>query len=300
MSAPKPHLEQIQRWMQSVITHKGGVEEALGSADVRRHLDVSAEGLEEVICRSRSLSGAERLEIYVDAYYARLMECLEGEFAATRYAVGDALFAALAFGYLQSYPSRSYTLGQLGGSFPGYLGESRLHAGAAPEGSPASWADFVIELAAFERLLYEVFDGEGTERGGTLQAAELAQIPLERWDGMRLRPAPCLRVRQFEHPIHEYWTAWKDECQPDACRPRATRLAIHRRDYVVEHHELSGGQFAMLAQIVGGASLARAIGRAVASVGPDEEPLEPRLGKTFACWAEAGYFVGAESVTEAP
>lgn len=298
MSASQPHLEQIQRWMQSVITHKGGVEEALESPETRQHLHVPLEELEGVIGRSRSLSAAQRLEIYVDAYYARLMECLDGEFAATRHAVGDELFAALSFGYLQSYPSRSYTLGQLGANFPRYLAESRLHAGAAPEDAPASWPDFVIELATFERSLYEVFDGPGTERGGTLQAGELAQMPPAAWNEMRLVPAPCLRVHCFDHPVHEYWSGWKDEQQPAAGQPRATHLAIHRRDYVVEHRELSGGEFALLAEIVGGASLAQAIARAVESAGG--EPLESRIGETFARWAGDGYFVGVDSASSTP
>ena len=60
-----------------------------------------------MIGRSRALASDARLEIYVDAYYERLMECLREEFAATRHAVGDELFDALAFGYLQHYPSRA-------------------------------------------------------------------------------------------------------------------------------------------------------------------------------------------------
>jgi hypothetical protein len=300
MSTPKPHLEQIQRWMQSVITHKGGVEEALASPEARQHLDVAFEDLEGVIRRSRSLSGAERLEIYVDAYYARLMECLDGEFAATRHVVGDELFAALAFGYLQSYPSQSYTLGQLGANFPRYLAESRLHAAAASDDAPASWPDFVIELATFERSLYEVFDGQGTERGGTLQAADLAQIPPAAWNEMRLVAAPCLRVQRFDHPVHEYWTAWKDERQPAVCQPRATHLAIHRRDYVVEHSELSAGESALLAEIIGGASLAQAIAGALASREAGTDLLESRLGEAFARWAGDGFFVGVDSTTDDP
>ncbi len=134
MSHTGPRLEQIQRWMQSVIMHKGGVAEGVGSPEARQHIDIALDELESVVERSRALSSANRLEIYVNAYYARLLECLDEEFAVTRWAMGEDLFGAVAFGYLQHYPSQSYTLGHLGARFPRYLGESRLHASAAPAG----------------------------------------------------------------------------------------------------------------------------------------------------------------------
>lgn len=292
MSAREPHLEQIQRWMQSVIMHRGGVTEAVDSPETRRHLDVTLENLENVIRRSRSLSSADRLEIYVNAYYARLMECLEEEFAVTRYALGDELFAAMAFGYLQSYPSQSYTLGQLGANFPRYLAESRLHAAEVPEDAGSSWPEFVIELATLERSMYEVYDGPGTERGGTLNPSELAKIPPTAWNRLRLVAAPCLRLHQFDHPVHEYWAGRKDGGEPVPCGPRATRLAINRRDYVVDRHELVVAEFTLLSKIAAGESLAQAIATALESSTPEDAPVEQQISVWFARWAGDGFFVG--------
>ena len=121
MNPPEPNLPQIQRWMQSVITHPGGVEEGIRSETARRHLDLQPAELESIIRPSRALTSHQRLEIYVDAYYERLLECLREEYGCTRYALGDELFDALAFGYLQQHPSQSYTLNLLGASFPRYL-----------------------------------------------------------------------------------------------------------------------------------------------------------------------------------
>ncbi|MEX0679626.1 MAG: DNA-binding domain-containing protein [Pirellulales bacterium] len=295
MSAHKSHLERIQRWMQSVIMHRGGVTEGVDAPETRQYLDVALEDLESVIRRSRALSSADRLEIYVNAYYARLMECLDEEFSVTRYAMGDELFAAVTFGYLQSYPSQSYTLGRLGANFPRYLAESRLHAGETPENAGASWPEFVIELATFERSLYEVYDGPGTERGGTLDPTEVAEIPPTAWNRLRLVVAPCLRLHRFGHPVHEYWAARKDGTEPAPCGPRATWLAVNRRDFVVERRELAGAEFTLLAEIAGGATLAQAIAAAIAPSTPEDGPVEPRLGAWFARWAGDGYFVGVKS-----
>jgi hypothetical protein len=294
MSSPEPRLEQVQRWMQSVIMHRGGVAEGVDSPEARAHLDVTLADLETVIRPSCRLSSAERLEIYVNAYYARLMECLDEEFAATRYALGHELFGALAFGYLQHYPSQSYTLGALGANFPRYLAESRLHAQEAPQDAGAAWPDFIVELATFERALYEVYDGPGTERGKTLSPDQLARLAPAAWDEVRLIAAPCLRLERFEHPVHEFWAARKDGGQPPASAPRPTWLAIHRRDYVVERSELPRDAFALLAQIARGATLSQAIAAALASSTTGGANLETQLAGWFAQWAADGFFVGFE------
>lgn len=292
MSEPEPRLAQVQRWMQTVIMHRGGVSEGVDSPEAREHLDVTLADLEKVIRRSRRLSSADRLEIYVNAYYARLMECLDEEFAVTRYALGDELFQALAFGYLQHYPSQSYTLGRLGANFPRFLAESRLHAEAAPEGAAASWPEFIIELAAFERTLYEVYDGPGTERGETLSADQLAQIAPSAWDELRLVMAPSVRLVRYDHPVHEYWAERKDGGQPPPPAVRPSWLAIRRQDYIVERSELSSGEFALLAEIARRATLTEAIAAAMDPASPHAADVESQLGGWFARWAADGYFAG--------
>ncbi len=294
MKAKPASLEQIERWMQSVIMHPGGVQEGVDSPEARKHLDVTLEDLESVITRSESLASSERLEIYVDAYYERLLECLREEFPATRAAVSDELFHALAFGYLQQYPSRTYTLNGLGANFPRYLAESRLHAHETPSGAAPGWPDFVIELAEFERALREVFDGPGIERAATLNPSLLERTPPERRGAARLIPAPCLRLRRFEHPVHDYWAAVKEGQHPPAPGPAATHLAIHRRAYAVERHELSPFQFALLDGLVRGVCLAEAIRLAVETPGCEVERLQNDLPSWFAEWTGLGFFVGLE------
>jgi hypothetical protein len=272
--------------MQSIIMHPGGVAEGVDSPAAREHLEVGLADLESVIRRSRALSSADRLEIYVNAYYARLLECLAEEFAVTSYALGEDLFGALAFGYLQHYPSQSYTLGQLGANFPRFLAESRLHAGENPAGAGPSWTDFIIELATFERALYEVYDGPGSEGSELFDASSLAALDSVAAADLRLMPAPGLCLHEFEHPVHEYWGARKDGFEPNPPEPRRTWLALHRREFVVYRDELAEGEHAILAALAAGAPLSQAIGAAAG------EGLEARLGSWFARWAAAGYFAG--------
>jgi hypothetical protein len=298
---PKPaHLEQIQRWLQSVIMHPGGVAEGVEAETARQHLDVPLAELDSVIRPSQALTSDARLEIYVNAYHERLLECLRQEFCGTQYAVGEELFDALAFGYLQSYPSRSYTLGQLGVSFAVYLDEHRHHAQETPQGAPATWADFVVELAQFERVQREVFDAEGTERGNVLDFDEVASVAPEHWPDLRLTLAPCLRLFRATHPVHEFWQAYREESSPAAPGPRETWVAVNRRDYFIERHALSAAQYALLWGLAAGRPLSEAIGAAAAVDKDPDGSLAEQLGNWFAFWSRQGFFIAMRQGQSSP
>src|ERR1700736_3403699 len=133
MHKPRHALDQIQRWMQAAVMHPEGVVHGMNSAEARRHIDAGADEAETVLTRSKALTAAERLAVYGSAYFARLLECMREEFPATAHALGEELFDSFAAAYLQECPSRSYTLCQLGGRFPGFLVQTRP---AREEGEP--------------------------------------------------------------------------------------------------------------------------------------------------------------------
>src|SRR5260370_19297985 len=139
-------LHTIQRWMQAVIMHPVGVAEGIASADARAHIDVGPEEAETVVTRSSALSALDRLAIYSYAYYARLLECIREEFPVLKHALGEEVFDAFAVGYLQQYPSRSYTLFQLGTNFPRYLAEPPP-AATERTGLPGDWPDYRTDPA---------------------------------------------------------------------------------------------------------------------------------------------------------
>ncbi len=116
--SPTNALGQIQRWMQSVIMHPVGIAEGIESDEARGQIDIGTSDVESVVTRSRQLTAIERLQIYGNAYFARLLECLREEFPVLKHALTEEVFDAFAVGYLQQYPSRSYTLFELGSNFP--------------------------------------------------------------------------------------------------------------------------------------------------------------------------------------
>ncbi len=105
---------------QAVVTNPDGVEAGADSAAAQDLIHLPPGQLEKVVTRSRALSAAERLAIYANAYHTRLLECLGEVYPMLKRALGEEAFEGFAFGYLQDYPSRSYTLNALGRHFAQY------------------------------------------------------------------------------------------------------------------------------------------------------------------------------------
>jgi len=293
---PNPRaLDVVQRWMQAVIVHPMGVERGLASPQARAEIDVPPDELASIVLPSGSQSSAERLGIYANAYYARLLECLRAEFPMLARAVGEEAFNQFALHYLQKYPSRSYTLGKLGANFPRFLDETSPKSDES-ENAPPAWPDFLVDLAALEWTFGEVFDGPGMETETPLSAARLIAIPQDRWGQARLLPAPCLRLLAFRFPVNAHYVALRNETGEGPSRvlvglqPQPTWMAVSRRDYVVRRYDLSREQFELLAALLSGEPLGRAVARVVPSGDDALEPFIDALRDWFAWWTAEGFF----------
>jgi hypothetical protein len=289
-------LAQIQRWLQAVITHPDGVEAALSSSEARAEIDVPPDRIEEVVEPSTRRTSIERLEVYANAYYARLLECLHDEFPALLHAAGEEVFDGLAFGYLQSYPSQSYTLSELSRQFAQYLEETRPRDEDEPSGE-ASWPDFMIDLVRLERCYSEIFDGPGAERLTLLRGEDLRDLAPDDWASARLICVPCLRLLSLRYPVHEYATAVREKQDPDLPDPELTWLAVSRINYVVRRWTLTRVQFELLEALIAGQTVGSAIERAAklaVESGESVDQLAESLRDWFAEWSAAGFFLAIQ------
>jgi Putative DNA-binding domain len=278
--------------MQAVITHPAGVAAGIESPAAREQIDVAGEDVDQVITRSRSLDSMGRLQVYGNAYYARLLECLTVEFPTLRHAAGEEAFGAFCVGYLQQHPSTSYTLNALGARLPDYLEETRPPRETA-NGGP-DWPDFLVEVALLERMYYDVFDGPGEEDLPLLQAADLQAIPQASWPNARLATVDSLRLMELQFPVHAYITAVRGGASPPPPEPQPTWLAINRRDYIVRRRPLSRIQFELLRQLQAGRTLADAIQGAIEATDAGVDDLAAQLRQWFEIWTAAGYFRSVE------
>ncbi len=288
-----PSLDHVQQWLQTVIIDPDGIEAGIASDAAHAQIEVTSAEVEQVIGRSRSLTSIERLQVYSDAYYARLLECLRDEFPALAHALGDETFDAFAFGYLQQYPSRSYTLANLSAKFPQFLTDTRPDDdGCGDDG--IGWPDFLIDLATVERTYSEVFSSRGFEKLRILQAEDVAAIPADDIPDARLIPVPCLRLLTLRFPVHEYISAVRHKEEIVLPKAQPTYLVITRRDYVVRRCAVSSVEFELLASLQSGRTIGQSIEQAATGSGTSSDEMESHLSGWFRQWAASGYFQSIE------
>ncbi|HEV7785940.1 MAG TPA: DNA-binding domain-containing protein [Thermoanaerobaculia bacterium] len=299
MSESSRTLGTVQQWFQAVVTHPDGVEGGVASEEAQALIRLPRGELEAVICRSRNLTAAERIGIYANAYYSRLLECVGDCFPMLRAALGEDVFNGFAFDYLQRYPSRSYTLDHLGETFPRFLDETRPgpEDGGPPPGE-VGWPDFLIDLASLEWVLAKVFDGPGTEGQTLLTPEALNAFPAGRFAEARLIPVPCLRLLVTRFPVNAYFTAVRkaedngEEVPiPD---PAPEYTAITRREFIVRRYSISQPQHALLTALQSGATVAEALAAAAAVSDLDDDALAAELRSWFRLFTAEGFFQAIE------
>jgi hypothetical protein len=305
-SGEATELDRVQRWFHAVVTHPDGVETGADSENARALSALGANAIEKLVTRSKALTAAERLGIYANAYYTRLLECLGEVFPIVKRALGDEAFEGFAFGYLQKYPSRSHTLNELGRDFPRYLSETRPspeaeqdeqsvseNAGESEARLTPEWPDFLIDLARLEWAIYEVFDGPGVEGERLLSADDLLDISPDHWAQSRLQTVPCLQLLATRFPVNAYYSAaraTKDDESIPLPAPAESFVALTRRESIVRRYHLSRPEFELLNAILEGRTVGEAIERAAAVAGDDFTALAANLQLWFRNWTAEGFF----------
>lgn len=287
MSDESRNLDQIQRWMQTVISWPNGVEAGIASEEAQSKIPLQSSELDTVIIASSQLTSQERLGIYANAYYARLLECLSEEYPALVCAMGKTAFGAFSMEFLQEYPSTSYTLSELGAHFPQFLKETK----PATEEGEVNWTDFLIEIAWLERVYSEVFDGPGIERESVLSAETLNSIAPEVWPELRLKMAPCFRLLEFQFPVHEYISNARQGNSPTIPEQQITYLAITRRNFIVRRESISQSEYFLLSRLEQGLKVGDAITQFAESGLMEPGELDVKLHQWFRHWVASGFFI---------
>jgi len=287
MSHESRTLDQIQHWMQTVISWPAGVEAGIASEAAQSKIPLESDALDTVVTASSQMTSLERMGIYANAYYARLLECLSEEYPALVCAMGKTAFGAFSMEYLQNYPPSSYTLGELGAHFPQFLREHRPPA----EEEAVNWTDFLIELATLERIYSEVFDGPGIEQETLLTAESLNSIKPEDWPALSLKMAPCFRLLQFQFPVHEFITNVRQGNATPIPEQQTTYLAITRRNFIVRREAITQAEYFLLSKIQQGLKLGDAITLFAESGLMEPDELGLQLHQWFKSWTTAAYFI---------
>lgn len=226
-------IAEIQNWMQAMLIQHVPIS----------HLNVSTA---DMVNDSKRLSAAQHLTIYRQSYIARLRACMQSQFKCLAYALGESLFQDFADEYLDSNPSASYTLNNLGEKFPSFLEMNRPDTESEEK---EEWPDFMIELVKFEYALSEIFDMQGTDG---------INIPDSNTPDHLLTTSPTLHLFEHKFPICSYYLDFNANLSPNLPFPQKSHCAVSRQNYKLGLFNLGIDQYYFLNCIKAGVSIEEA------------------------------------------
>jgi hypothetical protein len=187
------------------------------------------------------LTARRRLDIYHNAYRARLAELLADTYERVVPYVGETAFDEAARRFIEANPPAVRNLRNYGGTFPCFL------------------ADFfpddpeIAELAEMDGRLRNTFDAADA---ATLGVADIATIEADKWDAVILELHPSASVQRFAWNTPAIWQSLSQEIAP----PPAERLLppvawlFWRKDLQPHFRSLSAAEHAVLRGIGEGIS----------------------------------------------
>jgi hypothetical protein len=263
--APAPGLAALQAAIYELITAPQGVASRL----LEREREGDAWNLEAMVRPGARMSAVERLDVYANMYFYRILDVLRDEFARTLAVVGDPAFHNLITDYLLDCRPAHPSLREVGARLPGYVAQHPL----------ALSRPWLAELAHLERAHLELFDGPDAK---VLTLERIRQLAPESLPELTLCAIPCHAI---QHNLFRTSTAWTAlEVSPSAAAAPASQpetLVIWRQELAV-HHRLAdadeapllpllqppGSAFALVCErLVTGVDASQATERAFALVG---------------------------------
>jgi hypothetical protein len=294
------NLEQLQRTFLDLIKQP-----LTGKGRLRvRTLDGrSIKGLaDQLITPSAKLTAFERLELYSQSYWLRILEAFNENFPGLRAVVGKPRFDRLARAYLTDCSPDSFDLNRLGNRLEAWLAEHPRYAHYRQR--------VALDMV---RLEWAKIETANSGERPTLTANGLASVvasPVTSFgaslgEDPTIELQPHLRLLQLGHPVDELLMRIDDETSAPAKPKRRTRasarrlripraravyLAVHRQGPTVCFKSLEPEAFVLLRALQDGSHLSEAI---QASVEGSREGVEQRarsLQHWFADWAALGWF----------
>ncbi len=242
------------------------------------------------------LSSLERIEIYNRQYWFRVIDCLYEDYPGLLAVLGRRKFNNLIVAYLDAYPSRSFTLRNLGDRLEQFITER-------PD-LVAPKLELAREMAAFEWAQVVAFDGP--EQKPLSIDDLLGKNPGK----LRLALQPYVTLLEMHYPLDDYTTALKrqqtalrseasnavDAPPESATAPRVKPpkrqhvfIAVHRHEYDLYFKRLEPQEYTLLSRLRDGATLAKACDAAVKGANPDID-WSSRIRHWFKTWTELGWF----------
>jgi hypothetical protein len=219
----------VQERFFRLITAPEGVVEGL------KTMGLVERDVEEMICSDERRTGVERLDIYANMYFYRILDVLRDMYPKLTEAVGDAPFHNLITSYLLEYPSSHPSLRNVGEKLPAFLDAHQL-----PD------RPWLSDLARLEWARHDVFDLADAD---ALTMELLRGLDPNAFAGLALPLIPALRIVRVKHSVED---TYDDPSQAPAAGRRT--LLVWRQGSDVYHRATDEREAAALAMLERGTS----------------------------------------------
>ncbi len=242
-AADKFELDELQSLLYRLITAPTGVEEAISHERM-----LPNRGLEVVIAGNKRLSACERLSIYANSYFYRLLDIFKEEFHGTYTVLGEVNFHNLITGYLIEYPPGEPSILYAGCHLPHYLTAASGQAHASAE-----YAPFLADLARLERACIEVFHGPDAE---ALEQTSLRSLAPESWPALRIQLHPAAQIFDIDWRVDALMSAIKEGRDWQLPEHASATILVWRKQWRAHYRALEPGERAALKTAAAGADFA--------------------------------------------
>jgi hypothetical protein len=164
----------------------------------------------------------DRLAIYANGYYWRLMDALQKDYQVLYNYLGDKAFAEVATAYIAAYPSRFYTIAAFTKQLPEFLLD--LH----PE------RGYLSELAALIRALSLSLEAADDP---VLAYTALTAVPLQNWPSLCFKCHPSVQCLTFKWNIFSWWQALLQKKRSPKKRKENSACIVWRQE--LQSHAIS-------------------------------------------------------------
>jgi hypothetical protein len=233
-----------------------------------------------MIRSDQHLRAIERINIYVDAYFYRLLDCLMEEFPATLAVIGSNKFGRLVHDYLVWRPPTEPSIFYAGRYLAEFLRDHSL----------AERCPFIAELARLEIATLVSFHAPDLP---ILTDEAMRAIPARQWPMTELRSNPGVEILHGEWRVSDLLSAvergdkWVEPGQ------ETNAVIVWRRGTDVHYRILEDAEttaLALLKKTASFAAICEAI--AIANSSSDQVTL---IGRLLARWLADGIIIRADA-----
>lgn len=269
-------LRDVQALFYDLVTAPEGVASGLMARGQ------SGRELEAVIRGDQRMSAVERLDIYANMYFYRILEVLREEYPRVVAAVGDAAFHDLITDYLLVHRPRNPSLREAGARLPPYLARH-------PLGIARPW---LSQLAHLERTHRELFDGADVV---PLTLVELQTLPPDAFATLAVRLCPTHAVLDSAYALSAIWNARLSEpVEPEA---QGELLLVWRANFEVRHRVVDDArEAAMLSLAARGATMGELCEAMIVPLPVEAGDSAGRAFQILARWVDDGLLMRAADI----